>query len=388
MRSTRTEGGARFATGQVLTLAGAHLIHDVFTAFLAPLLPLLIDKLRLSLLQAGALMLMTQLPSTLNPLIGALADRGGFTRALVIAAPAVTGVLVCAIGLAPSYGALSAMLLTVGLSVAALHVAAPVIVAGAAGARVGRGMSLFMFGGELARTVGPLLAVQVVSWLTFEGMWRLFPVGLAATLVLWWRVGRIPIARSPERPTNLFALWRRTWKVIAGLMGVVIARSFMSAAVVTFLPTYFYRQGETLLYANAALTVLELAGAGGVLTSGTISDWLGRRVVLAAATALSPLLMLLFLVVDGPLIWPVLALMGFFTLSTTPVLMALMIESAGGDRAAANGTYMMVSFALRSAVIPVVGAIGDAIGLRDAYLVCACIAFVGIPFVFLLPSKA
>jgi hypothetical protein len=49
---------------------------------------------------------------------------------------------------------------------------------------------------------------------------------------------------------------------------------------------------------------------------------------------------------------------------------------------------MMVSFALRSVVIPVVGAIGDAIGLRDAYLVCACIAFVGIPFVFLLPSKA
>jgi FSR family fosmidomycin resistance protein-like MFS transporter len=370
----------------VLTLAGAHLVHDVFTAFIAPLLPLLIERMNLTLLQAGMLMLMTQLPSMLNPLIGALADRGGFTRVLVIVTPAISGAGVCAMGLAPSYGALCAMLLTVGISLAGLHVAAPVIVAGAAGDRVGRGMSLFMFGGELARTIGPLLAVQVVSWLTLEGMWRLFPVGVAASLVLWWRVGKIPIVKAQERPTNLFAMWKRMWKVIVGLMGVVVARSFMTAAVVTFLPTYFYRQGETLLFANAALTVLELAGSGGVLTSGTISDWLGRRVVLAAAIALSPLLMLLFLAVDGWLIWPVLVLMGFVTLSTTPVLMAATIESAGGDRAAANGTYMMVSFALRSAVIPLVGAIGDAIGLRDTYLVCAGAAVLGVPFVFLFPK--
>jgi FSR family fosmidomycin resistance protein-like MFS transporter len=206
-------------------------------------------------------------------------------------------------------------------------------------------------------------------------------------LLLWWRIGRIPIRSSAERPTNLWALWRRTWKVIVGLAGVVLARSFLTAAVVTFLPTYFYRQGETLLFANGALTVLEAAGSAGVLTSGTISDWLGRRVVLAAAIALSPLLMLLFLAVDGPLVFPVLALLGFVTLSTTPVLMAMMIESAGGDRAAANGTYMMVSFALRSAVIPLVGAVGDWIGLRDTYLLCACAAFVGLPFVLLFPRK-
>ncbi|MBW2278642.1 MAG: MFS transporter [Deltaproteobacteria bacterium] len=387
MSDTPPSEDRRFKTKQVLTLAGAHLVHDVFTAFLAPLLPLLIDRLHLTLLQAGVLMLMLQLPSMLNPLFGALVDRGGFTRLVVVVTPAISGVGICLMGLAPSYGALCVILLTVGFSLAGLHVAAPVIVARAAGDRVGRGMSFFMFGGELARTIGPLLAVQLVSWLTLEGMWRLFPVSLVASLVLWWRVSKIPIVRAAEQPTNLFALWKRMRKVIVGLMGVVIARSFMTAAMVTFLPTYFYRQGETLFYANAALTVLELAGSGGVLTSGTLSDWLGRRRVLAAGIALSPLVMLLFLAVDGPLIWPVLALLGFVTLSTTPVLMAVMIESAGGDRAAANGTYMMISFALRSAVIPAVGAIGDAIGLRDTYLVCACAAFVGLPFVLLFPKK-
>jgi hypothetical protein len=48
---------------------------------------------------------------------------------------------------------------------------------------------------------------------------------------------------------------------------------------------------------------------------------------------------------------------------------------------------MMISFALRSAVIPIVGAIGDEIGLRDTYLVCACVAFVGLPFALLFPRK-
>jgi hypothetical protein len=48
---------------------------------------------------------------------------------------------------------------------------------------------------------------------------------------------------------------------------------------------------------------------------------------------------------------------------------------------------MMISFALRSAVIPIVGAIGDAIGLRDTYLVCAAAAVAGVPFVLLFPRQ-
>ncbi|MFO8074064.1 MAG: MFS transporter [Polyangia bacterium] len=378
----------RFRTGPVLLLSGAHFVHDIYTAFLAPLLPLLIDKLQLTLLQAGSLTLFLRVPSVLNPLVGSLIDRGGFARALVIVSPGITGLLLSGIGLAPSYGALAAILLCAGLSNAALHVSTPVLIFEVAGARIGRGMSFYMVGGELARTVGPLAAVQAVSFFTLEGLWKAAPVAIAASLVLWWRLGGLQRERtSTSEPSHLLAVWRRMGRTIIGLVGIMVSRSFMAAATVTFLPTFVYGEGETLLMANISLSVLELAGAVGALTAGTVSDWAGRRWVLFVAVACAPPLMLLFLAVDGLWRLPVLVGLGLAALSTTPVLMAVMIENAGSDRAAANGTFMMISFAVRSVVVLAVGGLGDAIGLRDTYALCALIAALGLPFVLLMPRR-
>jgi FSR family fosmidomycin resistance protein-like MFS transporter len=44
-----------FEIGQVLTIVSGHFIHDVYTAFVAPLLPLIIEKLFISLTLAGSL---------------------------------------------------------------------------------------------------------------------------------------------------------------------------------------------------------------------------------------------------------------------------------------------------------------------------------------------
>ena len=69
------------------------------------------------------------------------------------------------IGMAPGHGVLLILLFITGISVSAFHVPAPVMGADLSAARKGRGMSFFMTGGELARPVGPLVAVAEVSCL-------------------------------------------------------------------------------------------------------------------------------------------------------------------------------------------------------------------------------
>ena len=44
----------KFNTDQVLTIVGGHFIHDSYTSFVAPLLPLIIEKLSLTLTMAGS----------------------------------------------------------------------------------------------------------------------------------------------------------------------------------------------------------------------------------------------------------------------------------------------------------------------------------------------
>jgi len=77
----------------------------------------------------------------------------------------MTAVPMSLIGMAPGHGVLLILLFITGISVSAFHVPAPVMGADLSAARKGRGMSFFMTGGELARPVGPLVAVAEVSCL-------------------------------------------------------------------------------------------------------------------------------------------------------------------------------------------------------------------------------
>mgnify|MGYP001583165377 CR=1 FL=1 len=105
---------SEFQTGQVLPIAGAHFIHDVFTSFFPPLLPVLIEKLSLSLAQVGSLNAILQIGSLLNPLLGYLADKINM-RYFVIFAPAVTATLMSLIGVTSSYYSLAAILFIISL---------------------------------------------------------------------------------------------------------------------------------------------------------------------------------------------------------------------------------------------------------------------------------
>ncbi len=377
-----TQRPATFATGLVVLLASAHFIHDIFTAFLAPLLPLIIDKLGLTLFQAS-----TQVPSFFNPFLGSFIDRSRLHRLFVAIGPGGSGTLMCLIGLAPSYSVLAIILLTAGLSVSVLHVSAPVLIHQVSGSNVGRGMSFFMVAGELARTVGPLVAVQVVSWYGLEGLWRMIPVALGSSALLWWKLGQVDIERPTKPPLHLFGVWTKMRRVLTGVTGILISRAFMAGALTTFLPTFLYGEGQSLWRANISLALLELAGAAGALVSGTLSDAVGRRRILAVAIAASPPLMFAFLQTDGALQLVVLALLGITMLSTAPVMMAVVLENAGDDPAAANGTYFMLGFAARAVILLVVGALGDSLGLRTAYYWCAGFAVLGLPFVWLLPKS-
>lgn len=374
-----------FQSGQVLVFAGGHLIHDTFSSFLAPLLPLLIDKLGLSLTLAGSLSVFQRLPSLANPFIGLLADRVSL-RWFVILAPTITAAAMSFIGLAPTYTALAILLLVAGVSSSAWHVPAPVMTAKASGSRIGRGMSLFMLGGELARTLGPLLAVGAVSLWGLEGIWRVLPLGVAASIVIRWRLEDVTARPRTAHNGSLIETWRVLRRALLPITGIIFARAFMTSALTTFLPTLLTYEGASLWFASASLSILEFAGALGALASGTLSDRIGRRQVLAFVSLTGPLAMLLFLATTGWLSVLMLIVLGFLALSTSPVMMAIIQEHGRDHPATANGLYMSAGFLIRSGVIVVVGAIADRWGLRTAFRWSAWLGLFGLPFVWLLPK--
>ena len=376
---------AAFQTGQILILSICHFIHDVYSSFFAPLLPLLIEKLSLSLTQAGFLSTVMQLPALANPLLGSLADRTS-VRYFIILAPAMTAIPMSLLGLAPGYGVLLILLFVAGISVAMFHVPAPVMVARLAGNSKGKGMSFFMTGGELARAVGPLVVVGAVSLFGLEGIYPVMTVGIAASGWLFFRFRAVSITVDRSGRNGLLNTFRQMRPVLLPLSAILVARGFMHASLATFLPTFVEAETGNLWLAGMALTIFELCGVAGVMTSGPLSDRFGRRQVLLVSLVGGPLSLFLFAWIGGWMRFGALVVAGFTILSTTPVMLAMVQEHAQSSPAAANGMFMLISFMSRSAVVVIVGFAGDHIGLRMTYFLSAFIGLGALPFIMMLPS--
>jgi len=380
-------GEGTFQTAGVITIAGGHSVHDTFTAFLPPLLPLFIEKLSLSNTAAGALSSFLQLPGLLQWAIGHLADRTTL-RWVVVMGPAITSILMASLGWAPTYAVLAMMLFFAGISVAAFHAIAPVAIGRLSGRQLGKGMGFWMVGGELGRTIGPIVVAGALTYLSLKQMAFLAVAGITTSVVLHFRLQGVPLRTHGDgEPIPWRTAIRGMRRLMATLSGLMVMRSMMMVSVSVFLPIYLTSEGASLWLAGAALSIVEGAGVVGALSGGWVSDHVGRRTVLFFSHLGAPAALFLFLAADGWLRIAVLPLIGVTLLSTTPVLMAMVQEEFPESRALANGTYLSLHFAVRSVAAIGFGAFGDAFGLSTAMAVGGFAMLGAIPLIWLLPQR-
>ncbi len=377
----------KFQTGRVTLVSFSHFIHDVYTSFLAPLLPLIIEKLSLTLSQAGLLSTVMQIPALLNPIIGLFADNKGLARWLVVLAPTLTAIPMGLILHASSYYVLLFLVFFAGISVALYHVPSPVLIAKYSGEKKGRGMSFFMTGGESARTFGPMFAVAAVSFLGEPNFYLVIGFAVLTSVLLYFTLEKEEQKTSFKRKGSLKESFREIKHVLIPLSGILSARSFMHASMGVFLTVFVERQTGSLWYGGAALALYEAFGVAGVLSAGTFSDWLGRQRILFWVLLVAPVAILIFVFSTGVLKIMMLCVTGFTVLSTTPVMLAIIQENAKDHPSAANGLFMMISFAVRSIAVFLAGIIGDLAGLENMFIVSAVIGFTAIPFLVRLDNK-
>jgi len=139
--------------------------------------------------------------------------------------------------------------------------------------------------------------------------------------------------------------------------------------------------------AGISLSVLQLSGALGTYYSGTVSDKIGRRNMLLFITFIAPLLMLVFLQTSGILALVMLGLIGFFLISSTSVMLAVVQELDSENLLFLNSIYMTISFVVGSLMVLVVGFMADKAGLDSTYVFSAVFALPAIWFAWRIPEK-
>lgn len=365
----------------------AHFLNDFYVAFLAPLLPLVVLRFDLSLTLAGFLATILNASAAFSqPLFGLFADRMQ-RRFFVALGPACTALAMGMMGLAPSYGALIILLLIAGTGTATFHPQGASTAGLASGNRKGVGLSLFVAGGELGYALGPLVIALAVAAFGLSVTWVVALPGLGLCALLWKRLAAQTVVHA-ERPQSLGADLRGVWRPLALLWTVVVLRSIIISAFITFLPLLLRERGGSIVAGGAAVFLFGGVGAVGGLVGGTLSDRFGRRALLAISLLLGAPLLLLFLHTHG--VWSYLALaLGGIVLYLSAAITIVIAQEVLPHRASvASSIVMGLAWGTAGLSLTAVGALADAIGLSSALMAVLGLAVIALAFVRFLPGPA
>ncbi|MGH7572970.1 MAG: MFS transporter [Gemmatimonadota bacterium] len=381
----RIRGIRRTAFGTAFTVAVLHGLNDAYASFLNPLLPRFMTRLDLSISDAAVLTTVLSVSAALaQPLFGHFSDLRG-RRAMIAIGPAVSGVFLSLMGVAPGFGALVVCLILGGLGSAAFH---PAAAATAARVTAGRGSGLrhavFSFGGAAGYAAGPMIAVLLVAWRGIEGMWIAMVPALVLAGALWFMLpGDAPKERTPERARPEVPPSRRARRLSTGpvllVFGISALTAFVQRVFLTMEPIVMAAAGKTETAGAAALTLYLAAQALGTLSGGWLADRMDRRNLLVGITLLAfPAYVLAFWFPAGSAASLVfVAVAGALGMAVLPPIVVIAQEASPGRAALNSGIVMGLAWATGSIGVLGAGVLGDAIGARGAALACTPAVLLG-----------
>jgi FSR family fosmidomycin resistance protein-like MFS transporter len=370
----------------VVLLAATHFIVDGYGNILAPLLPLLISQLGLTLAAAGTLQMCFQLANSVSQLgFGHIADRWR-PRLLLIAGPLIAVAVLPLIGLAPGAVALAGVLILGGLGGAAFHPPAAALVHRYSGKKRGLAMSFHITSGTLGQAIAPLAFAPFVQQFGL----RMTPILMVPALVvllivLLRRMPAIDRLQESHEAAGIRAL-RPYAKPLTLLYLIVVLRTLTTTSFSTFVPVMLTRRGLTLAQAGTAVSVYLFATGLGGFFGGPSADRFGpRRVIIISLVAAVPLLALAPQL-SGWMFVLTLALGGFLLQSTLPVNVTFGQTLAPISAATVSSLMMGFAWGVGGLSVPFVGMLADRIGIDRTLTAMSAVPLVAAALALPLPS--
>jgi FSR family fosmidomycin resistance protein-like MFS transporter len=368
-------------------LALGHFVIDVTQGSLPAVLPFLKQQHALSYAQVATIVLAGNLTSSIiQPLFGYLSDQIA-RRWILPLSVFVAGAGIALVGLTPGYGAVVALVVVMGLGVAAWHPEGYKTATVIAGDRKATALSWFSLGGNVGIAVGPpLMTALIVGFGTAGTLGMLVPAALVGGLLLT----ALPmLTREVTAPRGLRA--RKDGATMPGAMALLIlvvsVRAWASLGFTTFVPFYYVDTlGADPRLVGVLLFVFLGAGALGTVVAGPIADRVGPRPFMTWVLLAALPFGVLFLLSRGPLAFVMLGLFGAILTSSFSV--SVVLGQAYLPRHAGMASGLIVGFAigLGGAGVTVLGQVADRWGVPTALWMSALMPLAAFVLTRLLPA--
>jgi FSR family fosmidomycin resistance protein-like MFS transporter len=369
----------------ILLMSAAHVMVDGYGNIYAPMLPILIPRLGLTLAAAGTLTMLFQMAASVAQVgFGHLADRWR-PRTLIRVGPIVSVTLLSLVGLAQTKLALAAILIAGGLGAAAFHPPAAALAHRLGGDRRGFAMSVYITGGTLGFSLGPLLFAPFAQRFGIEWTPLLAIPGLAVVIFFVRRVPPIPVHPSGH---GGFTALRPYAKPLGLLYAIVVLRTLASLTFATFVPVMLTRRGLSVGEAGASVALYLFGSGVGGFFGGPAADRFGARRVIALSLVASCPFLFIAPFLTGWAFVVVLAIGGLFLQSTLPVNVTFGQSLAPVSAATVSSLMMGFAWGTGGLSVPFVGMIADRVGIEHTLVGVSVIPLLAAACALPLPAHA
>jgi MFS transporter, FSR family, fosmidomycin resistance protein len=353
----------------LLVLSFGHLATDICQGALPAILPFLKAKLLLSYAMTGAIMLASNLTSSvIQPLFGYLSDKR--KKAFLLPLGCLTaGLGLSLLHMPDHYECVLLLVMVSGLGVASYHPEGFKTARLFTGDKMATGLSVFTVGGNMGFALGPIVALFIVTHLGLNYLPLMLIFSLIFISLLLWTWTSLsharPVAASKGIASN--GASRAAYRSVGLIVATVIMRSWTHFGLMTYIPFYFidYQKGDPL-YAGTLVSSFLVGGAVGTLAGAPLADRWGYKRYLILSLALTTALFPLIFVVQGIALFVVLAAVGMTLISSFTVTIVMAQELLPGNLGIASG--LMVGFAIGTGGfgVTVLGIVADHFGVPMA----------------------
>ena len=375
--------------------SAAHFSNDLFLAFFAPTLPVLITQMNLLKVQAGILNLGLELTALSMPIVGRIADKRDIRKYMFLT-PAITALCMSSLTVMPNFYMLFLTLMVGGLSIYFYHAIGPADIGQVSEKSLGSIMAVWNIAGQVGFMVGPLVITAILTDGSTETAARiplLISVGIILSIFLYFLGNKIPGSKieKAQEETETRHLDKATRNHIVRqfipILGISITNSLLRSSAYAYLPVYIVEQGGSLWMSGFAVSIYFGAGVIGNYFGGLLYDRIGSKWVTGISLLGFSLSFSTTIFTTGFVQLALIAVMGTFGFMLMPTLMAMLQKNNPQDRSLTNGLFLGMTYAITALGSVVTGYMLDHIATQTVFLINTAVSLTSLAFIPLLVDK-
>lgn len=389
------------STGTAFTilslLAVCHMFNDMLQSIISAVYPLLKDSLLLNFTQIGLITLVFQLSSSIfQPIVGIITDKKPQPYSLPIGMT-FTMIGILSLSLAGSFTQVLIAVFLTGLGSSVFHPEASRLAYMASGGKHGLAQSLFQVGGNFGASIGPLLALWVITpygqrnigWLSLIA---LLCIGIMIIISKWYKANLYRLKPAPKKDGTTEKQSLYSHKKVIFAISILLILIFSKYVYMASLSSYymFYLIDKFSLSVHDAqlyLFAFLFAVALGTIIGGPVGDRIGRKYVIwASILGTAPFALIMPHV---GLVWTCILsiFIGLILSSAFSAILVYAQELVPGKVGLVGGLFFGLAFGIAGIASAVLGKIADNTSIQHVYDICSYLPLIGLVAAFLPNTK-